>query len=1046
MNLISKSLHYIGNNIKNIFVVQIGAMDGINFDDTREYLDKYQWDALLVEPIPEIFNKLKNNFKDRTNYIFEQCAIGNHDGQIEMLTVPLDVIEKEGLHPGFMGVSTQYPPKNGFGYDFQNDIDVKNKFGVSVIVPCLTLDTLLKKHNLSKVDIFICDAEGYDWEIFKNFDFVNYHPYFIRLEYINLTNSEKDLIKNKLEQNGYVVEIDDNIDAVLHSIWNKININQIIPQPIINPLENNAFSNIKNEKSNETLPKIKSETQIDKEEENVTYYIEKYGSNKKISNYNKLYDQLFINLKSKVNTLLEIGIGSVNSQYEFSIPDIFEYYPQYKPGGSLRAWRDYFEKAYIYGVDIDPACQFEENRITTYIFDSRDINKCDEHFTPLSFDIIIDDGNHTGEAQLQTLKNLFPYLANNGLYIIENCIGDSDSHIFLKYHEELIEIISEHEYYYKGDIIFIRKSGNKQGELKHFEDFIKSGTIKEEINVTNKLLTVVTGLWNINRPGRDFSHYIDHFKRFLEIPVNMFIYIPEEYEYLIWEVRSKENTFVKIANLDYINKMYSPFWDKTQDIRTDPNWFNQTGENGWLASSPQATLEYYNPIVQSKMFLLNDASIWNPFDTEYFIWLDAGITSTVYEKLFTDKRALDKIIPYLDDFLFLSYPYAATDEIHGFDFEAINRYAGDTVKYVCRGGLFGGRKEIIHMANSTYYATLYQTLNDGYMGTEESIFAIMAYREPDIYRRYSLDENGLIGKFIDALINDDVKLESIPKQKKLIISNNELAKYKTNLYILTFNFPQQLQHTINTMEKIPEWLNKPHIVLIDNSTKSEAIEGNKAIAEKYKMEYILMGDNTGICGGRQKAAEHFHDSDADFMFFFEDDMTINPPELLGEFCRNGFRKYVPNLYTLVHKIMLREKFDFLKLSFTEVYFDNDKSLPWYNVPQSVRDRDWPDYNQLPISGLDPNSPLAKYQYIKNYEGLCYLIGDVNYANWPMIVSKEGNKKIFIDTKWAHPYEQTWSSHVYNLMKDGILSAGILLASPIWHDRIIWYEPEERREN
>src|SRR5690606_9739408 len=123
---------------------------------------------------------------------------------------------------------------------------------------------------------------------------------------------------------------------------------------------------------------------------------------------------------------------------------------------------------------------------------------------------------------------------------------------------------------------------------------------------------------------------------------------------------------------------------------------------------------YYNPIVQSKMFLLNDAAIWNPFDTEYFIWLDAGITNTVPIDLFTNGRALDKITPLLSEFLFLSYPYDATDEIHGFDFNAINKYAGETVKYVCRGGLFGGKKDVIHQANSTYYSTLHQTLSDGY--------------------------------------------------------------------------------------------------------------------------------------------------------------------------------------------------------------------------------------------------------------------------------------------------------------------------------------------
>lgn len=155
--------------------------------------------------------------------------------------------------------------------------------------------------------------------------------------------------------------------------------------------------------------------------------------------------------------------------------------------------------------------------------------------------------------------------------------------------------------------------------------------MSNEQKVFNKDLTIVTGLWNINRVGRDFSHYVENFKKFLEIPVNMFVYIQKEYEHLVWESRSKENTFVKIYELEDVKKMYAPFWDKTKSIREDPKWLNQTGEHGWLKNSPQAVLEWYNPIVQSKMFFLNDVAIWNPFDSKYFVWLDAGITNTVYE-------------------------------------------------------------------------------------------------------------------------------------------------------------------------------------------------------------------------------------------------------------------------------------------------------------------------------------------------------------------------------------------------------------------------------
>jgi hypothetical protein len=613
----------------------------------------------------------------------------------------------------------------------------------------------------------------------------------------------------------------------------------------------------------------------------------------------------------------------------------------------------------------------------------------------------------------------------------------------------------EPEFYIEEDVrVGNFEKGNRKTlalwDLEKVKNHLNNTTIikKEELDIKTDNLTLVTGLWNIGRPGRDFSHYIHHFNNFLEIPIKMFIYVPKEYEHLVWKKRSPENTFVKTFELEDIKNLYLPHWDKTQKIRTDSSWYNQTGVNGWLVNSPQASLEWYNPIVQSKLFLLNDVTIWNPFQTDYFLWLDAGITNTVYEKYFTDNRVLDKITPYLKSFLFLSYPYEAVDEIHGFNYQAINRYAKEKVKYVCRGGLFGGSKEIINQANSTYYALLQQTLSEGYMGTEESIFSIMAHKEPHIYRRFALDGNGLVIKFIQALDMDKVELEEVKNNlsNSRVVTDNDLNNIKTNLYMLTFNFPDQILHTINSMKKVPEWLEKPKLFLLDNSTNEQAKRDNIEICKQHNFEYLDLKSNTGICGGRQSAAEHFHNSDADFMFFFEDDMTINSLEMTGQFCRNSFRKYIPNLYNIVHKIMLKNEFDFLKLTFTEVYFDNDKQCSWYNVPQHIRTRDWPNYDQLPISGLDPNVPLTQFKNIRVLDGVSYIDGDIYYANWPMIVSKKGNKKMFIDTKWAHPYEQTWMSHMYQMTKSGDLNPAVLLAAPIWHDRIMHYKPEERREN
>lgn len=1020
MDLITKTLHHIGQNLPNTIAVQIGAMDGIMFDDTRGFFDMYKWKSILIEPIPHIFEELKENLKDRENLIFEQCAITNFDGEVEMLTIPKDVIEKEDLHPGYKGMSALYPLKNGFGSDYQRDIDVKTQFTVNIMVPSMTMDSLLIKHNISDFDILICDAEGYDWEIFKQLDLVVVRPKFIRLEYCNLTQEEKDLLIDKLNNNNYQFEISgQNIDAV-----------------------DKTYLTFDEDKINSEYVEKLSLNDI----------IVKYGSDKVLSGYANRYSVIFNDLRDKEINLLEVGLGTLKPEYESTFIGITGHYDYYQPAGCLRAWKEYFKNGKIYGIDIADDCMISEDRIETFLFSSLEKNSCDENLKDLTFDIIIDDGLHTSDGQYNTFKNLFHRVKENGYYIIEDISGSAQhSNVMVDYQDFMFEEINKHEYFYlTNQFLIIRKNYSNNGRKNDFNSFTNGKKIIEKKYINemeyNQNMTIVTGLWNIGRNGRPFDHYIENFKRFLDIPQNLFIYIPKEYEYLVWEKRTPQNTYVKIYELEDVKNLYAPFWDKTQEIRTSPDWLNLAG---WLSESPQASLEWYNPIVQSKMFMLNDASIWNPFETEYFFWLDAGITNTVPYTHLVENNALNTLTDYSNPFLFLSYSYEAHNEIHGFRYDKMNEFARNKVDYVCRGGLFGGHKQQLNEANSTYYSVLSRTLNEGYMGTEESIFTIMSYNEPHLYKRFELDSNGLIVKFTQALIDNNVTIvepQEKPTGNTIKYTDNDVYKYKTNLYILTFNFPEQVLHTIKSMEKTPEWLIRPHLVLIDNSTDQQAKVRNVEIANQYGFEYIDMNGNTGICGGRQKAAEHFHDSDADFMFFFEDDMTVNPPEYDGQYCRNGFRKYIPNLYNIVHKIMLKDEFDFLKLTFTEVFFDNDKQCSWYNVPQHIRTRDWPNYDRLPVQGLDPNVPLTNFNNIKNMDGVCFIDGEIYYANWPMIVSKKGNQKMFIDTKWTYPYEQTWMSHMYQMTREGSLRPAVLLAAPIWHDRIMHYKPEERREN
>ena len=142
----------------------------------------------------------------------------------------------------------------------------------------------------------------------------------------------------------------------------------------------------------------------------------------------------------------------------------------------------------------------------------------------------------------------------------------------------------------------------------------------------------------------------------------------------------------------------------------------------------------------------------------------------------------------------------------------------------------------------------------------------------------------------------------------------------------------------------------------------------------------------------------------------------------------------------------KENFDFLKLNYTEFYGDNGTQWSWYNVPQVVREQYWPGKNKLPNMGLDPNAPKTVFTKILSHKGVPYAVGEVYYCNWPQIVSKSGNKKMFLDTTWAHPFEQTWMSHMYQLTKKGELNPGLLLMTPTEHDRFEHYDRSLRKES
>ena len=210
------TLHHMGRTGLNPHLVVIGAMDGVWYDEFVGYINGYRWSGLFVEPIPEQFRRLGQHYAGRDYAAankYENSAIAEHDGTIEMLTIDQRAVDEGKVHACFGGMSAIYPPRNGLAS--AGDAATVAVYGERIVVPCLTLRTLFERHAVESVDLLWIDAEGWDYKILRQLDFSRYRPRLIRCEYINLTADEQKAIRALLIGSGYVIRVNgQNIDAV----------------------------------------------------------------------------------------------------------------------------------------------------------------------------------------------------------------------------------------------------------------------------------------------------------------------------------------------------------------------------------------------------------------------------------------------------------------------------------------------------------------------------------------------------------------------------------------------------------------------------------------------------------------------------------------------------------------------------------------------------------------------------------------------------------------------------------------------------------------
>lgn len=231
--------------------------------------------------------------------------------------------------------------------------------------------------------------------------------------------------------------------------------------------------------------------------------------------------------------------------------------------------------------------------------------------------------------------------------------------------------------------------------------------------------TIVTALYNINREkkldGRPFKEYLDYFRHVLAIDAPMVVFVPQSVENYVRQHRQDKKTqiivreFADLSAYRYRSRISKAI--KTMKV---------TGDRTKL---PEFMGPDYDIVIFSKLDFLQEAADTNTFDSEYFIWLDAG----------TYRHPAPFSGPWPDKYKIKLLGESFMMPAH---ISQINRDLTELPSYIKNNYPFiyaytmGGKREAITKIRSDFWNLVEECLEQGAIGTEQTLLQILAIRKP----------------------------------------------------------------------------------------------------------------------------------------------------------------------------------------------------------------------------------------------------------------------------------------------------------------------------
>jgi len=174
--------------------LQIGANDGLRFDGLYFFVTRHRCPGVVVEPLPDVFGRLKFNYMDYPQVIAVNKAIHATAPSVTIYRVSdQGVAEMDDWAAGIASFDRGHLLRHG----------VPERHIKGETVECVPLMRLIAETGCEDAKLMQVDTEGYDAEIIRMLDFDGFRPLLIKYEHKNVSPEARKEASELLRRNGY---------------------------------------------------------------------------------------------------------------------------------------------------------------------------------------------------------------------------------------------------------------------------------------------------------------------------------------------------------------------------------------------------------------------------------------------------------------------------------------------------------------------------------------------------------------------------------------------------------------------------------------------------------------------------------------------------------------------------------------------------------------------------------------------------------------------------------------------------------------------------